>query len=357
MAHTNYHYVIDFFRDDGTAIAQVPVIADWMPALEWTHFDAVRHGQLPALTAVGLASRGTVEPVWHPQSGEPHVSGWRVEIAAHGTRVERTIPSSYFRGFAQQASGDLIDKGVLKQGDIFRYLVTAFLRSSPSIAAPPAHELMVEEIEQPLALDDQSLEAFFTGSVAAGAQPLNGDMPVFVPAHVLDEAMALARAAGDVETGGVLVGKLHRDAGVPEIFVEITAQIPALHTESASAKLTFTADTWAAARAAIELRKRDELMISWWHSHPDFCRLRQCPLARRKQCTAASPFLSNEDVHLHATCFGRAYQTALLISDSTAEGLTCSLYGWRHGTVQPRGFHILEADAKGMTHATHTPHH
>jgi proteasome lid subunit RPN8/RPN11 len=344
MAHNNYHYVIDFFRDDGTAIAQVPVIADWMPALEWTHFDAVRHGQLPALTEVGLASRGTVEPVWHPQSGKPHVAGWRVEIAAHGTRVERAIPSSYFRALAQQASGGLIDKGVLQQGDVFRYLVTAFPTSPASIAAPPAQGLVIEEIEQPLPLDDQSLDAFFAGAVAAGPQPLNGDMPVFCPRRVLDEALVLARAAGDIETGGVLVGNLHRDTSVPEIFVEISAQIPALHTESASAKLTFTAETWAAARAAITLRKRGETMISWWHSHPDFCRIRQCPIERRKECTATTPFLSSEDVHLHATCFGRAYQTALLISDSTAAGLTCSLFGWRHGMVLPRGFHILHDD-------------
>ena len=113
----------------------------------------------------------------------------------------------------------------------------------------------VEEIVQPLPLAGAPLASFFGNSVPAGPDEPVGRLPVFLPRRVLDEAVESARQAGDVETGGVLVGKLRRDSGghaaASEIFVEITAQVPAPHTLSQSTKLTFTAETWAAVQAAM----------------------------------------------------------------------------------------------------------
>jgi hypothetical protein len=162
-----------------------------------------------------------------------------------------------------------------------------------------------------------------------------------------------------VETGGVLVGRLRRDGGPhaapAALFVEITAQVPAPHTQAQSTKLTFTAETWAAVQAAITLRRQGELMLGWWHFHPDFCRLRRCPAERRAGCAGASPFFSAEDVHLHATCFPSAYHVALLVSDSTPDGMSWSLFGWSQGMVTARSFHVLadSPTATGGSHATH----
>jgi proteasome lid subunit RPN8/RPN11 len=343
MAQHAYQYALDFFREDGSALAQVPVTPDWAPALEWAHFDGVRHAQLPAVIPADLSARAVIEPVWHAQSGEPFVRAVRVTIAAHhGGVVMREIPSTYFAGLAQSTAVQLVEKKALQRGEVFRYLLTARAGEPQALAEPEPGGFSVEEIEQPLPLDEQSLEEFFRGSIPSGTETVGEDMPVFIPRHVLDEATALARKAGDFETGGVLVGKLHRDRSVPEIFVEITALIPAAHTEAGATKLTFTAETWAAVRTAIALRKRGEAMTTWFHSHVDFCRLRNCPVERRKDCDAARPFLSAEDLHLHAACFGRAFHTALLISESTADGYTASLFGWRHGLVVPRAFHIIE---------------
>jgi hypothetical protein len=347
MSMTTYQYSLDFFRDDGSPLAQVPVAPDWEPALEWVCFEGVRQGQLPADTAAG---RGAVEPTWHALTGQPYVSGFRVVVPTNGDGVvSRDIPRSYLRGHVQQASAALVEKGILKRGDTFRYLVSAY--PSTAHAAEEAlavADFSVEEVVQPLPLREAGLESFFCDSVPAGSETVDGDMPVFVPHHVLTEALQLARQAGDSETGGVLVGLLRRDSSVPEIFVEITAQIAAPHTRSSSTKLTFTADTWTAVRAALTLRKRGELMLGWWHYHPDFCRLRDCPVERRRSCTASSAFFSAEDVHLHRTCFPRAYQIAVLVSDNTAQGLSASLYGWRQGMVTQRGFHIIGAVAEAV---------
>ena len=345
--HTDYTYAIDFYRPDGAAICQIPVEPDWMAALEWVHFEGIRAGVLPPLMVANLAGGAYhVEPVWHPTAGQPRVSGFRITVPANGNgakTVSRQIPTAYLRGVVEQASAVFVEKGVLQTGETFRYVVSAFA-SMARVADAPSLDFAVEEIAQPLPLTKTALEALLCGALPPDAKHRDGDLPVFIPQAVLDETTELARLAGDVETGGVLVGFLHHDAGIPEIFVEVTAQIAALHTEAAATKLTFTPNTWAAVRAALALRKRGEVMVGWWHYHPDFCRLRNCPLGNRLRCTAASAFFSGEDIALHTALFARAYNTALLISDSAATGLSASLFGWRQGMVSARGFYTIGGD-------------
>jgi hypothetical protein len=313
-----------------------------------------------------------IEPIWDEEGGEPIVGKLRAIVrAGDGTAVAREIPRAYLRRFAEQASARLVERGVLRAGDVFRYVISAFPVPGQVRADAPERGgfaagrvaagavavggFAVEEVVEPMPLVDVPLAHLLGRSqlVGLGADEAAGSMPVFVPRRILAEAVTAAEQAGDVETGGVLVGRLCRDSApaaatdgrtAPEIFVEVTAQIPAPHTRSQSTKLTFTAETWAAVHAAITLRRLDELMLGWWHFHPDFCRLRNCPVERRTRCAGASPFFSAEDIHLHATCFGSAYHVALLISDSTAAGgMTWSMYGWSQGMVAARGFHILTA--------------
>jgi len=351
----DYTYALDFYRADGTPLGQRPLEPDWTPALEWVHFEGIREGRLPAVMAVSRAP-GTcrVEPVWHPESGQPFVSAFRVVLSANGAgAVSRQIPTTYLRGPAQQAAAAFVEQGLLQTGEAFRYLVSAFAERRP-VRLPDFADggFAVEEIAQPLPLNAASLEAFLSGAVRDGGEPVDGDFPVFVRQALVDEALELSRQAADVETGGVLVGLLHHDSSVPEVFVEVTAQIAAPHTEAAATKLTFTPDTWAAVRAALALRKRGELMVGWWHYHPDFCRLRNCPEATRRLCTASSAFFSGEDVALHTALFARAYNTALLISDSAASGLTTSAFGWRQGMVTARQFYTVESGVDGRSVAS-----
>jgi proteasome lid subunit RPN8/RPN11 len=171
---------------------------------------------------------------------------------------------------------------------------------------------------------------------------------VLVPAHVLDEILAHARQAGDVETGGILVGHLRRTPGASrELYVEVTAQVPALHAESQTAKLTFTAETWSEAQSFLELRGRDELMVGWWHLHPHFCKA--CPPESRSDCVFARDFFSTEDVHLHRTCFSRAWQIALLASDHGGPEPSIALFSWRNGSVVQRGFDVLADESRDAT--------
>jgi hypothetical protein len=93
-------------------------------------------------------------------------------------------------------------------------------------------------------------------------------------------------------------------------------------------------------QAALELRTLGESMLGWWHSHPvrEWCK--NCPEEKRKQCSLARGFLSEDDRLLHRTVFPRAYSLALLVNDIDG-GPTFSLFGWSGGAIEARDFHRI----------------
>jgi hypothetical protein len=350
MVHTLYQYALEILAEDGTVLGQVPVEPDWSPALEWASFQGIRQGRLPAVIS---SFAGTIEPVWDTERGEPHVSAFRAVIPTDGAEpVTSDFPTTYVRSLGKQASGTLVEKGLLKAGDLFRYRVCAFHATRPDQSPTGPDGLSLEEIISPLPLLATPLQPFLDASVredGTSVDPAVGDdIPVFIPQHVLDEAVALSREAKDVEVGGIMVGRLHRDPDIGELFLEVTAQIPARHTRSEHAKLTFTADTWAAVDAAMRLRSRNniknEIKVGWWHHHPDFCR--NCPPETRRRCVLSSGFFSAEDAHMHRVCFSSAYHIALLITSNMSAGLSWSFYGWRQGVVAARTARILGSAAR-----------
>lgn len=347
-----YQYAIDLLAEDGRVLQHAGVEPDWGAALDWTHFEGLRAGALPAVTRTGP---GSVEPLWDARLGAPYVSGFRVTVQAGAHRVVREIPKAYLERTAQEIAGELVQRLQLEPGAVLRWIPSAVpvADAAPGTASDAVD---VEEVAQPVPISPSSLADFLVGSVlqqriAEGPRP----MPVFVPEPVLAQVTALTRQAGEVETGGVLVGKLHRDVvcghgGGGDLFLEITAHVPATHTVASATALTFTPATWAAARQAVARRGHpDELLAGWWHSHQDFCRLRGCPPERRGACTGSRPFFSAEDVHLHSACFPAGYQVGLLISASAVTGgLTSSLFGWSEGVVTAREFYV---HTKGAHHA------
>ena len=332
MSANGYQFALEFFTDKGS-VAQVSVTPDWQPALESARFAGIRRGVLPPVAA----GPGTIEPIWDGEVGAPYVAGIRALIPDSWAW---DIPNAYFRGEARNAAARLLEQKIIQAGDTASYLVYAFAKDEP-LSRDDADGLEVERVLEPLPLVDAPLERFLGRAVQNG-DGHDDDMPVFIPQHVLDETVALARRTPDVETGGILIGMLHRDANRPEVFLEVTAQIPAEHARAERAKITFTAETWAAAQAAIDLRHKQETMLAWWHYHPDFCR--NCPPENQERCALRSVFFSAEDVHLHRVCFAQPWAVALLLSDTSSADLAVSLFGWRQGMVAARGFHVMRGD-------------
>jgi len=338
-----YRYALLLYREDETPLGQAALEPDWDPAVEWTWFEGLRRGRLGAGEP---APEPAVRPLWLDGTGEPYLRGFRVELDGNGAgRSVCDFSTAYFQAHAESASSRLVEEGRLDAGDRYRYLAAAFPRTAAQGAGADA-AFNVRAVPPELAIEEASLADALAGAGLVGVET-NGDMPVVLPPAVLAEAAQLARQAEGVETGGILIGHLHRDPAVPEIFARVTAQIPARETEADSVSLTFTAETWTDVRAALDLRHSGELMLGWWHSHPvrEWCK--DCSEEKQRQCPLAAGFLSAQDRALHRAVFPRAYSLALLANDVAFDEPTFTLFGWRQGRIERRGFHLLGSGAEG----------
>jgi proteasome lid subunit RPN8/RPN11 len=345
----SHRLVIELLRPDGTPLGHAGVDPDWEPALEWARLAGFR---LHGVWATGAAAERALTPLWHADLGEPFMRGFRVSLAAEsGPAWDADFPLRYFADLARQASTDLVASGRLAAGDSYAYRVLAYAEEatpSPEDFPPFA----TSDVPTPLRLHELSPEPLGQGAARHDDAEAE-DFEVYIPDEVLDEASRLTARAGETETGGILIGHVCRDpiggangaavsatpADGSEICVAITALVAARHTVSASTKLTFTSDTWTDVRHTVELRRRGEMVLGWFHSHPVFawCRERGCPIERQRQCASASGFFSVDDIALHRTMFPRAFTVALLMSHS-ARGILPRLFGWRAGLVEPRGY-------------------
>jgi len=334
-----YRFAVVLFREDGARLGTAPVNRDWEPELEWTRFYYQRKGEL-ALDGNGNAS---ALPLWEYTLGEPYCRGYRIQIAQPGRRlVAIDFPKTNFRNIASIAASQLIEQNELREGDHYSYLAVA--HPTPP-EAPPSGGLTVANTSPGLPVQDAEMDTFLTRAQPSGVIDAD-DMPVFVRRQVLDEAGALTHAHEGIEVGGILLGKLWRDAPAKEIFVEITAQIPAEHTLGTNVKLTFTSQTWAAADAALHLRNRGEVKLGYIHAHPVkfWCKgkEKECTPEKQQNCYLAKDFFSDDDKAVMRAAFPRAYNIAIVANDTAFTDLTFSMFGNRNGITQPRGFYVLE---------------
>ena len=110
----------------------------------------------------------------------------------------------------------------------------------------------------------------------------------------------------DREVGGVLVGRLAADGGLPLV----TGAIPAISADEQRATLTFTQEAWAHVHRELETAfPPDEQIVGWYHSHPGF-----------------GIFLSGHDQFIHRHFFSSPSQIAVVVDPlARREGV----FAWR----------------------------
>ena len=337
-----------FFPADATALrepdsmASIPLAnVDWSPGLEFAKWK--RACRDPRLPIVLDQAEGMLEPSWDQDWGRPYIQGIKVVFGDERSPAEFvTLPLIYFSDAAKDAATELVAAGQLAVGDPCLFRICAHpttTRNQPDNVDSSA--LQVQPIVEPLALQEGGVSNRLQRAMLGDDQPENG-MPVFLPASVLAETHRLTHAAGSVETGGLLIGHLGIDRAIPEIFLEVTAQIPAIHARQELTSLTLTPQTWAAVDAAVQLRGQGERYLGWWHSHPVSQWCADCPEQKRRNCQLRCDFFSAQDKAVHRCCFSRAFQVAMVVSDNGAVDLSTALFGWREGTIQRRGFHVIK---------------
>lgn len=338
-----YRYAVDLVRSrDGRALGTHPLVLDLAPAIEWVRLRALQAGMSPARLATATIG---VEPEWHAQAGAPYVEGVRVTACAgDAPAVTVRVPSASFHGQVRPLGAALVTAKELEAGEAFTYTLMAYAETARP--TPPDDGLDLEDVPVPIPLQPGSLAELEGRSTAHGDTDPEL-IPVFLAAEVVAEAAQLTEDAQELEVGSILLGHLRQDAAAQRIFLEVTGQIPARHTLSESTRLSFTSETWAAAQAAIALRRRGEQMVGWFHSHPAryWCR-KECAPEAKRACPLGRSFFSAPDCDVQRTCFLPAYCIGLLITHSFG-GMKLAMFSWKHAAIVQRGFHIIRPVGAG----------
>ncbi len=336
MPDVAYRYAVEFHTESGTPLGQVAVNVDFAPAFEWARLSGARRGKVSFRAFDAPAS---VLPLWHRELSQPYLCGFQVRLDSGSDGFTCDFSIRYFDGLAVQASRLFVESGKLKLGDRFLYFVAAFPVSQASAGNG---RFVIEEMPAVIPISEGDLSQFERSALPQGE--ISPDfVPVFVAREILDQATAITQETEQVETGGFLIGHLHRDEGAHHVFAEITGQVPATHAVGELTRLTFTPDTWTAARNAIALRRKNEILMGWWHAHPiKHWKCESCPIERQKKCALARDFFSDHDRSLHRAVFSRAWCVALVINNVSYSNPTISAFGWNKGLIEPRGFFVTQ---------------
>lgn len=353
MAFSPYYFVVELLSSSEAGEQDAPSLnrlenPGWSRAVEELKLEAFRKNPTISISSGDV----TIEPVWDEAAGKPYVE--RISVRTKDGAVESSLPvADYFHGAARDCMEQWVEE---KEEGTIPSLSARILAYPDSGDAGNPESSFCLEMDPPVPFkSDQTLESLLSRSEAK-TEPGDETFYTFVTSGVVEEITAAADAGGELETGGILLGHLRRFPDQPgAIGVEITAQIPAPPqlTEATTHSLRFTDEVWDAVQAAKDLRKDDVSVLGWVHSHParywEKCP-DSCPPESRKNCPREwlqRPFFSraDESVHQH---FSKAFHVALLVHCGEAS-TTVSNFGWQHGRICSRPWHLLDSSRAAPT--------
>jgi proteasome lid subunit RPN8/RPN11 len=337
-----YQLRLEYSALDGTPIFEVPLgEQDFARAIETAFFDGLRRGRFRDYLVPSSGAR--VEPRFASRRVDsPLTKGFTVVVpAADGSEHRVDFDTDFLKSHAHRIAVDRVVQGEL-QADTFKYRLSAYLDESPPRPAGLGLTIEADEPQVPI----REVRRSSLGRTTAWDNPAADDLPVLIPRTVLEEAVAEAMEVPECEVGGFLLGHLCRDVERGDLFLQITCHVPAEGTESTETSVTFTAQTWAAAREVIAWRGEGEIFAGWVHSHP-FRVCAECPNPPKPDCAGKVLFFSPEDHFLMEVTFAQPFMVALQTAveprlEAVLGHLPVRLYGWRDGVVVPRGFEVIE---------------
>jgi proteasome lid subunit RPN8/RPN11 len=345
MARTetaSFQMCLEVLRLDGTPAITIPLAeADFARAVETAFFIALRQGRFADYLVPRDGVR--VEPLFgRKRSPSSAAVGFQVSMPTPDGGIHEThFSANFLRSHARRLVVDRVVGGELPPEDV-AFRLAAYQDDAPAPASDTGMTLEPDDAPIPI----RSVRRHDLGPVEAWDGPLADDFPVLIPRRVLHDALDQAREQPGQEVGGFLLGHLCRDEDSAELFMLVTCHIPAEGTEATGTSVTFTADTWAQARAVLEWRDEGEIFAGWAHSHPfRFCA--ECPDPPKPDCAGKVLFFSPEDHFLMELTFPQPFmvglQTAVEPRLEKALGhLPVRLYGWRDGVIVPRGFEVID---------------
>jgi proteasome lid subunit RPN8/RPN11 len=339
-----YSFRLEFWKNKEGRIHELQLApGDFSRAVEAAFFDGLRKG---AFTDYDFrAEQARIEPKFvQPGGGSPRVQSFEVVLPTlAGGEHRLAFERDYFHNLVARTGKELILAGKVPEDGVILYQLAAYLDEGEK---PWTGGLEIElESETPeIPVRTGSRKALGPSEAWDGPEP--DDFPVLIPRHVIEEAVEEAKGAPEREVGGVLLGHLRRDE-TGELYLEVTALVPAEETEATELSVTFTHATWARVREVIAVRGEGEIFVGWMHSHPfRFCA--ECTLPVQKECLDKVLFYSADDEFLMELSFARPFMVGLLAAVEplveTALGhAPVQLYGWNKGQIEARGFEVIDS--------------
>jgi hypothetical protein len=350
-------YRLEYFASrDGALLTggpihdEVLVLEDFFRAVDTATLDALRRGLIAEYDP--QLGEALIEPRFsESRSGEssPRTVGFEVALALQDGNLHRVpFDSSNFRYRARRFATALARSGQLPEdiGLHFQLAACPIDHGLDSHQVPPATTdglFTVGPVSAAIAIADCSRGSL--GHADAWDTPQPEELPVLISRRLIDDAVLEAKLHSDREIGGILLGRLCRDPDDGAVFLCVTGLVPAESTEATVTSVTFTSETWAEARSVIDLRSEGEIVVGWMHSHPfRFCA--ECPDPAPTECIRKILFYSRDDEFLMDLSFGRPFMVGLLAAveprlESALGHASVRLFGWSHGEIEPRGFHVF----------------
>lgn len=337
------HRYLGEIQSEAGARFRTPLPAiDWVPVLEWHHWQDARRGASPLNSA---PARVTIRPRWDARDGPPYIAGVDVMPCDDNRPKPERIPLHYFSTSVHEAVRALVKEGRMLESTKFSWRICA-LEVDGDVAPTPAAFTVEQVSTANEVVETRRMRDLLYEAVRHGPARVKGgarDFPVLMSSSILEQTAHAATAAGELEAGGILLGKLWRSADSADFIAEVTAQVPATETVAEDTSLRFTPRTWQAVSAAVRLRGAGERILGWWHTHPRaLWACHACPPERRAHCAANRPFFSPMDVALHRTAFQGAGNVALLLSFQEDPTPRHDLFGWRQGLMAARGYYVVK---------------
>jgi len=336
-----YRFRLECWQTRGRPLLEVPLERpDFDRAVQATFFQALREGKFaeyaPPLDSIRIVPR-------FPNGASALTAGFSVVIPTpDGDEVRNDFSPEYFRSFALSRLAQQVIESQKEIDGTIVYQLSAYLDDERDKS--DSFGMLLED-EAPV-IPIRSVSRATLGATKKLDSPDDRDMPVLIERHVIDDALETANIAPEREVGGFLLGHLCRDPETNEVFLHVTAHVPAEGTEGDETSVTFTAATWARGREVVDMRGEDEIFAGWVHSHPfRFCA--ECPTPPKPDCVGKILFFSPDDVFVMEQTFPRAFMVALQTAveprlASVLRHEPVRLYGWRQGEVVPRGFEVIE---------------
>jgi proteasome lid subunit RPN8/RPN11 len=148
---------------------------------------------------------------------------------------------------------------------------------------------------------------------------LHGHIPGQSEVHVIMTQAALGQIRAHsisnlrTELGGVLLGHAYRHG--EQLFVEVTATLPAVSSDHGPVHFTFSADSWTQIHKDKAASYPNLEIIGWFHTHP-----------------ALGVFYSSDDVVVHSAAFTLPWHVGLVVDPIRNEAC---FFGWQQGEITP----------------------